>query len=72
MNNGNVKWWQLVTAFISLLGIVVTITIWGATQVIAIDIRSTDRDTSLTNCLHTYIIPMREDIARIKDKLEIK
>jgi hypothetical protein len=68
--NGNVKWWQLVSAIIGILSIVAVLTTWGANQVIAIDLRSTQRDTELKDCIHNYILPMKEAIARIEVKLE--
>lgn len=45
--NGYVKWYQLVTVVVGLLGIVT----WGGTQVIAIDLRSNERDRSLQSDL---------------------
>lgn len=68
--NGNVKWWQLISAVLAILSIVATLTIWGAEQVIAIDQRSAQRDVELKDCIHNYIVPMKEAIARIETKLE--
>lgn len=65
--NGNVKWRHLVTAWISVLGIVVGMLTWGVSQVATIEQRSLSRDKDLSTCIYSYIIPMKEDIAMIKN-----
>jgi hypothetical protein len=69
--NGNVKWRHLVTAWISILGIVAGMLTWGITQVAAIEQRSIVRDDALTICIHAYIIPMKEQISAISSKLGV-
>jgi len=74
--NGNVKWYQLVIAFVALFGTMVTLFIWGANCVIANDIRSVQRSVEVKSefmeFIKQYIIPMREDIAVIKNELNKK
>ena len=70
--NGNVKWRHLITAWISILGIVVGMLTWGISQVAGIEQRSVGRDDLLSSCIHSYIIPMKEDIASIKMALGIR
>jgi hypothetical protein len=75
-NGGIVRWWQLLTAFLTLFGITVTLFIWGANCVIASDIRSVQRAVDVKSefmeFVKQYIIPMREDIAVIKNELSKK
>jgi len=75
-DGGSVKWWQLVTAFLALFGTMVTLFIWGANCVIANDIRSVQRSVEVKSefmeFIKQYIIPMREDIAVIKNELDKK
>jgi len=71
-NNGNVKWKTAAALFVSLLGTIAAIMIWGVNQVSAVEQRSITRDRELNTCIHSYIIPMSNDIAAIKMRLGIR
>jgi hypothetical protein len=60
--NGCVKWWQLVTAFCSLLGIFVTITIFFANHVIANDRLRESGDNKIRSEIVQIIVPRLEDL----------
>ena len=69
--NGNVKWYQLTTALIAILGIIVTIAIWGINCVSANDRLRENGDNELKSIIVGYIIPIGKDVAAIKMKLDI-
>jgi len=64
-NNGYVR----SSMFKWIVGIVITILLFMGGNVIANDQASRQRDEDLQKCLHSYIIPMKESIARIETKL---
>jgi len=70
-SNGNVKWKTAAALFLTLVGIMVGIFTWGVNQVSAVEQRSITRDEALSNCIHSYIIPMKEQIAAISAKLGV-
>jgi hypothetical protein len=65
LNGGNVKWWQVATLTATLFGIIVTISLWGAKEVIAIDLRANGRYIDNRN----VIMGMKEDISEVKTML---
>lgn len=78
--NDNVKLGQLVGYSISILAIIAGLFTWSISQVSAIEQRTIAREDSLAKetiardnalylCLHNYIVPMKEAIARIEAKL---
>jgi len=66
-----VKWKTAAALFLTLVGIMVGIFTWGVSQVSAVEQRSIARDEALSNCIHNYIIPMSNDIASMKTKVEL-
>jgi len=70
-SNGYVRWIHLVPVSLTVLGIVGSILYFLGNSVLANDRESQIRDQKLQDCIHQYILPMREDIAAIKTKLGI-
>ena len=64
-NNGYVRWWQLLLASLTLLGITTTAAIWGASQVIAIDIRSNQRDEKMDEKVEHITKEISEKLSNI-------
>jgi hypothetical protein len=64
-SNGYVR----LSLFIWIIGVIISILLFIGSNVIANENRSIVRDEDLKNCLHGYIIPMKESIARIEVRL---
>jgi len=64
--NGKIIW-----VVFWIFGIIIFPSLWFiGNNVIANEQRSIARDEDLSNCIHGYIIPMKEAIARIETKLD--
>lgn len=77
--NGYVRWWQLVTASISILGLVITLLLFMTSQVIGIDERATqrylDNRRAITELLSTNQLDHTKimiDLQEIKTTLGIR
>lgn len=74
-NNGYIKWWQAISAFLVLMGITVTIGIFSTGQAIAIDERSNQRDQVISKTLDEHITKLMEmvqDVALDVRELRVK
>ncbi len=70
--NGNVKWHQLIPVTVALLGIIVTLCIWGANAVIANDRMRASEDLRIEQTWGPKLTEMQADIREIKTILKIK
>ncbi|MDD4352284.1 MAG: hypothetical protein PHU71_04925 [Candidatus Gracilibacteria bacterium] len=69
--NGNVKWWQLWSVVGVLLTSGITLTLWGATQVIGVDDRSVRRDKEMQDCMGTFMTSLTSDVRANTVRLEM-